>query len=73
MRYILVILLALIPVICSGGTKVLTLDQVISIAMEKNRDIEKAREYANYVHGKYIEERAAVLPQLSLNGTVLLS
>jgi outer membrane protein TolC len=46
----------------------LTLEQAISIAMEKNRDIEKAREYAHYVEGKYVEERAAALPQLSLNG-----
>jgi HAE1 family hydrophobic/amphiphilic exporter-1 len=45
-----------------------TLEQAISIAMEKNRDIEKAREYARYVEGKYVEERAAALPQLSLNG-----
>ncbi len=44
------------------------LDEAISIAMEKNRDIEKAREYAHYVEGKYVEERAAALPQLSLNG-----
>jgi len=48
--------------------RTVTLEQAISIAMEKNRDIEKAREYARYVEGKYVEERAAALPQLSLNG-----
>ncbi|MDD2733208.1 MAG: efflux RND transporter permease subunit [Desulfuromonadaceae bacterium] len=48
--------------------RTVTLEQAISIAMEKNRDIEKAREYARYVDGKYVEERAAALPQLSLNG-----
>jgi len=63
----------LIPVVCSAETRLLTLDQAISIAMDKNRDIEKAREYANYVQGKYVEERAAALPQLSLNGSALLS
>lgn len=51
----------------------LTLDQAISIAMEKNRDIEKAREYAKNVQGRYIEERSAALPQLSLNGAVYLA
>lgn len=73
MNYACMILVVLIPMICSAETKVLTLDQAISIAMEKNRDIEKAREYAQYVQGKYVEERAAALPQLSLNGTALFS
>lgn len=52
----------------AAGIRTVTLEQAISIAMEKNRDIEKAREYARYVEGKYVEERAAALPQLSLNG-----
>ncbi len=73
MNYACMILVVLIPMICSAETKELTLDQAISIAMEKNRDIEKAREYAQYVQGKYVEERAAALPQLSLNGTALFS
>ena len=51
--------------------RTLTLDQAISIAMEKNRDIEKAREYSRYVQGKYVEERSAArmaalsLPQVN--------
>lgn len=53
--------------------RTLTLEQALSIAMEKNRDIEKAREYASYVQGRYVEERSAALPQLSLNGSVMLS
>lgn len=53
--------------------RTLTLDQAITIAMEKNRDIEKAREYAKYVQGKYVEERSAALPQLSFNGYASLS
>ena len=56
-----------------AGARTLTLDQAITIAMENNRDIEKAREYANYVQGKYVEERAAALPQLSLNGSGQIS
>jgi HAE1 family hydrophobic/amphiphilic exporter-1 len=57
----------------AAETRTLTLDQALSIAMEKNRDIEKAREYAKYVQGKYIEERSAALPQLSLNAAVSLA
>jgi HAE1 family hydrophobic/amphiphilic exporter-1 len=49
--------------------RTLTLDQAIAIAMEKNRDIEKSREYAHYVQGKYVEERAAALPQLSFTAS----
>ncbi len=57
----------------AAETRTLTLDQALSIAMEKNRDIEKAREYAKYVQGRYVEERAAALPQLALNAGATLS
>jgi HAE1 family hydrophobic/amphiphilic exporter-1 len=73
MKLVWIIFIALIPAICAAETKVLTLDQAIAVAREKNRDIEKAREYAQYVQGKYVEERAAALPQVSLNGTAQLS
>jgi len=52
----------------SAATRILTLDKAVVIALEKNRDIAKAGEYAKYVQGKYIEERSAALPQLGLNG-----
>ncbi len=51
-----------------ADTMLLTLDECLKIASEKNRDILKAREYANLVQGRYIEERAAALPHLSLDG-----
>lgn len=73
MKIALILLVAIMPAFSAAEARVLTLDQAISIAMEKNRDIEKAREYAQYLQGKYVEERAAALPQLSLNGTALLS
>ncbi|HEY3309140.1 MAG TPA: TolC family protein [Desulfuromonadaceae bacterium] len=53
--------------------RTLTLDQALSIALDKNRDIAKARQYSNYVQGRYIEERAAALPQVGLNGSVALA
>lgn len=73
MKIALILLMVILPTVCAAETRLLTLDQAIAIAMDKNRDIEKAREYAHYVQGKYVEERAAALPQLHLNGTVLLS
>src|SRR4030042_1774364 len=44
-------------------TWVLTLEEALRIAAEKNHDIQKAREYRNYVEAIYVQERAAVLPQ----------
>ena len=48
------------------GPEVLTLSDALRIAYEKNRDIEKAREYRNLVEGRYVEERAAALPQVTI-------
>ena len=50
--------------------RVLTLDAALAIAMDQNRDIQKARAYGDLVQGKYLEERAAALPTLSLDGSV---
>lgn len=43
--------------------QILTLEEALRITAEKNRDIQKAREYRNLVEGRYVEERAAALPQ----------
>lgn len=43
----------------------LTLEEALKLALDKNKDIQKAREYRNLVEGKYVEERAAALPQLT--------
>jgi outer membrane protein TolC len=53
----------------AAATRVLTLDAALSIAMEQNRDIQKARAYGDLVQGRYLEERAAALPAFSLNGS----
>lgn len=50
--------------------RVLTLEQAVAIAVEKNRDVEKARSYQDWVRGKYVEERAAALPNLSVNASM---
>ncbi|NJD38718.1 MAG: TolC family protein [Geobacter sp.] len=46
--------------------QLLTLEDCLKIAADKNLNIQKAKEYANYVQGRYVEERAAALPQLGL-------
>ena len=43
--------------------QILTLEEALQITAEKNRDIQKAREYRNYVEAIYVQERAAALPQ----------
>lgn len=69
----------LIPAIARGAApgegakaavQVLSLKEALAIAAEKNRDIEKAREYLVHVQGRYIEERAAALPQLTATATI---
>ncbi|HSP14551.1 MAG TPA: efflux RND transporter permease subunit [Thermoanaerobaculia bacterium] len=67
------IIIIAVVLFCGTGTPVfaaepLTLERALSIAQEKNRDLQKAREYRQWVHGKYLEERAAALPHLTANG-----
>jgi HAE1 family hydrophobic/amphiphilic exporter-1 len=52
-----------------NGPEVLTLDKCLSITLEKNRDIQKAQEYQNWIQGRYLEERAQALPQVRLGGS----
>lgn len=72
-------LLCVLCVLCGAAVsqaaevRTLSLDQALSVAMEKNRDVDKAREYARYVQGKYVEERSAALPQLGLYGSTSFS
>ncbi len=49
---------------------VLTLDRALQTALEKNKDILKAIEYRNQVKGRYVEERAAALPQFAIQGYI---
>ena len=48
----------------------LTLEECQRLALEKNKDIQKAKEYRNAVMGRYLEERAAALPQIGINAYV---
>jgi HAE1 family hydrophobic/amphiphilic exporter-1 len=66
--FLLIISLGTIPFTAALGEEkeiqILTLEEALLITVEKNRDIQKAREYRNQVEGRYVEERAAALPQL---------
>jgi HAE1 family hydrophobic/amphiphilic exporter-1 len=56
----------------SGGPpRPLTLPEALAIAADHNRDVLKAIEYQNWVRAKYVEERAAALPQLEARASVL--
>ena len=70
--FLLITFLLPLPAIAQE-VKVLTLQQALDIATEKNRDIQKAREYFRWVRGKYVEERAAAFPQLTVTGSAVTS
>lgn len=52
------------------GMRVLTLNEALRVALEKNKDIQKAREYRNLLEGRYIEERSAALPYLQISAGI---
>lgn len=63
---LVVLLTSALPLLAQEPMRTLTLEQALQVALEKNRDVQKAEEYRNWVQGKYVEERAAALPQLSV-------
>ncbi|TAK17074.1 MAG: RND transporter [Acidobacteria bacterium] len=54
-----------------AATRRLTLDEALAMAQAENRDVQKAIEYQKWVRGKYVEERAAALPQITASGSLL--
>jgi outer membrane protein TolC len=66
-----------IPSLLNAGEKqpikVLTLQEALQIALEKNKDILRAQEYKKQVEGRYIEERAAALPQFMITSGIYRS
>ena len=67
---LLAVFLFLPAVTVFAQTRVLTLEEALAIAAEKNRDIEKARAYIAWAQGKYVEERAAAFPQLTASASL---
>ncbi len=76
-RIILILVgIGLLPISWTGkavgeekGIRILTLEEALRIADERNKDIRKAKEYRNQVEGRYVEERAAALPQMQLSSS----
>jgi HAE1 family hydrophobic/amphiphilic exporter-1 len=54
----------------SADTLVLTLGEAVQMVGERNRDVQRAREYQAWVHGKYVQERAGALPDITLAGAM---
>ncbi len=52
------------------NVRVLTLDDALRIAGERNRDILKAIEFRRQVEGRYVEERAAALPRVTITSGI---
>ncbi len=53
-----------------AAAEVLTLEGALAIAEEHNRDVQKAREYQNWIRGRYVEERAQALPRVEIGGAL---
>ncbi len=51
-----------------SDTLTLTLADALKLAIDQNRDLKNAEEYRHWVQGRYVEERAAALPHLTLDG-----
>ena len=66
LRITIILITLLVAGQALAAPQLLTLEDCLKIAGDKNLDIQKAKEYANYVQGRYVEERAAALPQLGL-------
>jgi len=74
------VLLLLAGLVCAGlprpgfgldnAVRVLTLDEALRIAGERNREIRQTKEFRSQVAGRYLEERAAALPHLTANAQV---
>ncbi|MEW6368213.1 MAG: TolC family protein [Acidobacteriota bacterium] len=55
------------PAVQTQPLRVLELDQALQIAVDQNRDIQKALQYRKQVEGIYMQERAAALPEFTLH------
>jgi hydrophobic/amphiphilic exporter-1 (mainly G- bacteria), HAE1 family len=56
-----------------AAVEILTLDEALQAAIESNRDVGKAMELRTSLEGKYVEERAAALPQFLATAEALRS
>ncbi len=52
----------------AAAMRALTLEEALQIAARRSYAIQRAQEYGRSVRGRYVEERAAALPRISLDG-----
>ncbi|MBF8258457.1 MAG: RND family efflux pump inner and outer membrane protein [Actinobacteria bacterium] len=52
-----------------NAVRVLTLEEALATASGKNRDIRKVIEFRRQVEGRYVDERAAALPQIVITSS----
>lgn len=51
--------------------RVVTLEEALGTALEKNKDVQKAAEYQRWLQAKYVEARAAAFPHFTLSAGLL--
>lgn len=71
LAFIALVLALIASPLQAAETRTLTLEQALALAESGNHDIKKAKEFSRLVEGRYLEERAAALPHLTLNGQVV--
>jgi HAE1 family hydrophobic/amphiphilic exporter-1 len=55
----------------AGGPRTMTLEDVLAVALRQSPLVKKAEEYKSWVRGKYLEERAYALPQVTGSGVYM--
>lgn len=70
-------LIALFPLLLAPAAQAevrrLTLDEALALAAQQHYGVEKAQELRSSLDGRYVEERAAALPQLTANAGIVRS
>lgn len=64
-----VLTLAASPAADAAPPRVLTLEQALQLGEERSREILKAVEYGRWGEGRYLQERAAALPHLTVTAS----
>ena len=55
----------------AAAARTMTLEDVLAVALKQSPVVKKAEEYKSWVQGKYLEERAAAMPQVTASGVYM--
>jgi HAE1 family hydrophobic/amphiphilic exporter-1 len=72
-RHLFLLALILLTTAAHAEPRRLTLEEALTLAAEKNYAVRQAQESRTGLDGRYVEERAAALPQLTANAGVGLA